>query len=367
MKKLMFAVVAAVAMTTFAKDDTSLSSNAVYNLTFTTKYLDYNTKSYNWKDFAPKGAKKAVAEFPELVVKEVKSDTDVTGYRLVKWNSADEGYNKALKGKVKSVVLPGVGYSCEELFAVVAQNLQAKFGDVELAIVDYKETKKKIDTYKYDAAKKKAVKGDSVTIVTKITFNYQNLSKAKVATKNLKGVVIVDDGEATSYLWDPKETDSYENVFAGSKTDKSGALKKVKLANASKELCKNFEFKPGMWSDDKDAEGGFAWHTSEFSDTLGWGTGKVALDDLKKAYIYSSLAGGYAGKMDVGSVFAHGEYGTWKLSYDKASTQLLRLKTEEAAKASKISRKYDGVDYNKAGKVSTYEEILGRKKVELVD
>ena len=71
------------------------------------------------------------------------------------------------------------------------------------------------------------------------------------------------------------------NEFAGS-TFKKGEWKAVKIANASKSEGAKFEFKQGMFADDKNAEGGFRWDVGGSNRTRGWGTGKVALDDLKK-------------------------------------------------------------------------------------
>ena len=365
MKKLMIAALAVASCTAFAEGEKKIADNAVYNLSFTTKYLDYNSKSYNWKDFAEAG-------FPDLQIKETKKADDKTGYYLDKWAEGDAGYDKVLNGKVKGVC--DADPNCHALFVTATNNLQQKFGKVQMVVTDYKETIKKIDTWYCDnsGARPVAKRGVPAEIVTKITFKYQDLSKSKVVTKNLSGVVIVDNRKATSYIWDPKEKGEYVNAFAGSTLQRTGELKAVKIANASKAEGAKFEFRGGEHADDNNAEGGFRWDVGGSNRTRGWGTGKVALDGIAKSkadqdLVYSSLAGNYAGYVDVDSMLATGEYGTWKLSYDKASTQILRIKTPEQAKASNVARKYAGKDYNNAGIIESYAEILGKKKVEIVD
>lgn len=381
MKKLMIAALAVASCTAFAGGG-KIADNAVYNLSFTTKYLDYNSKAYNWKDFTEKTAKTAKYDFPDLQVKETKNPDDKTGYYQVKWAEGDEGYDKVLKNRVKGVY--DAEPNCRDLFKRAISNIQEQvFGDVQLVVTDYKETIKKIDTWYCDksGARPVAKKGAPAEIVTKITFKYQDLSKSKVVSKNLSGVVIVDNGKAKSFIWDPQEKADYVNEFAGSTYNKQkGEWKSVKIANASKAEGEGFKFKPGMFSADNNAEGGFGWDIGigGKNPACGWGTGKVALDGIAKSkdaqdLVYSSLQGGYAGSVDMDHMLSTGEYGTWKLSYDKASTQILRIKTPEDARNSNVARRYPYPetgkveDYNRLGIPESYVEILGKKKVEIVD
>lgn len=365
MKKLMIAALAVASCTAFAEGE-NIASNAVYNLSFTTKYLDYNSKAYKADGNNP-------VRYPELKCVEQTRDSQgkikKTGdYELQK------AVGGVLNGKVTNVV---VYTSCESKYGIAVKSLSEDFEEkgVELSVTDYKPTTKKIAIYVEGVntlGRPVAVKDHDEVVTTAITFKYQDLSKSKVVTKNLSGVVIVDNGETKSFIWDPQEKGEYVNEFAGSTFNKQTGWKAVKIANASKAEGAKFEFKPGVYADDKNAEGGFRWDVGGSNRTRGWGTGKVALDGIAKNkadqdLVYNSLAGNYAGYVDVGRMLATGEYGTWKLSYDKASTQILRIKTEADAKASRVARRYAGVDYNTAGIPESYEEILGKKKVEIID
>lgn len=366
MKKLMIAALAVASCTAFAEGG-KIADNAVYNLSFTTKYLDYNSKAYKAVKDDPKYPElKCVEQTRDSKTGDVKKSGD---YELIK---ATDG---VLKGKVTNVV---VYTSCESKYDIAVLSLSEDFAKkgVELSVTDYKPTTKKIAIYVEGVnahGNPVAVKDHDEVVTTAITFKYQDLSKSKVVSKNLSGVVIVDNGEAKSYIWDPQEKADYVNEFAGSTYNKQkGEWKSVKIANASKAEGAGFKFKPGMFSADNNAEGGFGWDIGGKNPACGWGTGKVALDGIAKSkdaqdLVYSSLQGGYAGSVDMDHMLSTGEYGTWKLSYDKASTQILRIKTEADAKASKVARRYAGEDYNKAGIPESYEEILGKKKVEIID
>ena len=366
MKKLMIAALAVASCTAFAEGE-KLADNAVYNLSFTTKYLDYNSKAYKADGNNPE-------KYPELKCVEQTRDSQgkikKTGdYELQK------AVGGVLNGKVTNVV---VYTSCELKYDIAVRSLSEDFAKkgVELSVTDYKPTTKKIAIYVEGVNKQGntvAVKDHDEVVTTAITFKYQDLSKSKVVTKNLSGVVIVDNNEMKSFIWDPQEKGEYVNEFAGSTFNKQKSeWKAVKIANASKAEGAKFEFKRGVFSADNNAEGGFGWDIGGKNPACGWGTGKVALDGIAKNKadqkpVYSSLQGGYAGSVEMDHMLSIGEFGTWKLSYDKASTQILRIKTKEDALNSNVARRYAGEDYNKAGIPESYEEILGKKKVEIVD
>lgn len=360
MKKLMIAALAVASCTVYGatKPDAKLdnmSKDAVYNLTLTTKYLDYATKA---------GPTISVKEGEDYSLDKGGTDAGVLKNKLIGLKPSVEAAQEA----------------CRTKFSVKTNELQKTLG-IPLVVSDYKETVKTYAIYGIDEVTKKATVVANIPVVTKITFKYQDESKpTKVVSKNLNGVVIVDGGKTTSYIWDNATKDFVgENIFAGSKKGKP-----VQLATASRSACKGFQFGQANVAKDLNTDGGFHWISGALSATsdsdgtvaMGWGTGKVKLNATQnnEKYVINSLAGNFAGVSKFGGVMANGEYGTWKLSYDDASTKILLCRSEKEGgykgKGAVPTRKYDDTVFSdKNGVVypETYEEILGKKKVEIID
>lgn len=365
MKQLMIAALAVASCTVYGatKPDAKLdnmSKDAVYNLTLTTKYLDYATKAG-----------------PNDITAKESTNTKVNDYEVYKGKEKDG----VLKNKV--IGLSDTAYTaCYDKFVAATNKIQKEeLQNLPLVISDYKETVKTYAIYGIDEVTGRATVVANIPVVTKITFKYQDTSKpTKVVSKNMNGVVIVDGGKTTSYIWDNATKDfAGENIFAGSKKGKP-----VQLATASRSACKGFQFGQANVAKDLNTDGGFHWISGALSATsdsdgtvaMGWGTGKVKLNATQnnEKYVINSLAGNFAGVSKFGGVMANGEYGTWKLSYDDASTKILLCRSEEEGgykgKGAVPTRKYDDTvfsDKNGVAIPESYEEILGKKKVEIVD
>lgn len=362
MKKLMITALAVASCTVYGatKPDAKLdnmSKDAVYNLTLTTKYLDYATKAG-----------------PNDITAKESTNTKVNDYEVYK------GKDGVLKNKVIGLS-PTAYTACYDKFVAATNTIQKEeLQNLPLVISDYKETVKTYAIYGIDEDTGRAKVVANIPVVTKITFKYQDTSKpTKVVSKNMNGVVIVDGGKTTSYIWDNATKDfAGENIFAGSKQGKP-----VQLATASESECKGFQFGQANVAKDMNTDGGFHWIAgnlpkSEGTVTMGWGTGKVKLNATQnnEKYVINSLAGNFAGVSKFGGVMAAGEYGTWKLSYDDACTKILLCREDGYhGKGNAPARKYDSNDYNqwnyKDGcegmTPESYEEILGKKKVEIID
>ena len=375
MKKLMIAALAVASCATYASvDDKQMTENAVYDLSFTTKYLDYPKVAmpnitFKEKAFTAKNYEDAMSQWEGMNQAELLEKHQ---YVVFKGAKEKDGGDKLLAGKVIAI-FPfdyGDGDGCRYVF-------QETIGDPEPGSVsDYAETIKTYPIYKVGTntkGKPAAVTEVNIAVVTKISYKMTDKKKAgKLVTKNLNGMLIVDDGNVTPFIWNSKVKDFVGvNPFAGSKGGKP-----IQLATASDYLSSGFEFSDLVARgtiDGKNTDGGFVWdHFETTTQVRGWGSGTVKAWPVDKEYnVVSTLQGNFAGVTgDACAVPAQGEFGTWKLTYnDKATKILLCREDGYQGNGKPPARKYDGVDFNAEGKYipESYEEILGTKKVERVD
>ena len=373
MKKLMIAALAVASCTAFA-EDVNLTENAVYDLSFTTKYLDFPKKSapaikFTEKKLIAKNLDDAKTQWEALDKEELLEECKFVVFRGAK---ESEGGVKKLAGKVIAVYN---NMGCRDAFKEKTEGLPP--GEVG----SYKETVQNYPVYELNEnGQAKAV--TNMPVIKTITYKVidHGKSSGKLVSKNLAGMLIVDKGVRTAYIWDAAVKDFVGgNEFAGSKGGKS-----VQLATTSESDSKGFKFlKLDDPIDGKNIDGGFNWkHAETKTGVQGWGSGTIKDWPLNKKLnenvkVVNTIAGSFAGVTEnAGVVPAQGEYGTWKLTYNDKATQILMCQDspegEAVAKLLKPSRTYDGKDYNGIKGTApsyvpeSYEEILGTKKVEIM-
>ena len=184
------------------------------------------------------------------------------------------------------------------------------FADFDEKVVTIKYTNKKGYTWSYKFT------GPSV--------NTKGIPATKVQSATIKGLYVVGYGMDGAYLWNTKVQDYFKNDFVNKKKES-----KLSLGYAEAVAINQ----PNDWdgvSRDGKAAAGFDWNGT----MVGWGTGTANKGESGDYEYVKTVSGN--------TVDQENEmYGTWKFQADTSSTKL-------------------------AANGATIEEILAKKKVELV-